>query len=63
MKEYKIVSADLSIRNGDKCVAFESQLNQFAKEGWKFITFVPDEPTYLPPRIVLERDKSYLKVL
>lgn len=51
MKEYKVVSVRLGLRN--RMQNFEDLLNQHAREGWRFV-----EIPHGWASMILERDKN-----
>jgi len=51
MKEYKVVSPNLGLRN--RLQKYENLLNQYAREGWEVKHIGANSPT-----IIFERDKN-----
>lgn len=55
MKEYKIIRQKSKFRNSDK--DFETELNQYAREGWHVVTSsIMSSSTFF--KVILERDKN-----
>lgn len=55
MKEYKIIKQKGKFRNSDK--DFETELNQYAREGWQVKTGgIMSSSTFF--KVILERDKN-----
>ena len=51
MKEYKVVSLKLGLRN--RVQNFEDLLNQYGREGWNYVEVPPGWNS-----VILERDKN-----